>query len=122
MRPLTLPIEAEGGNGLPRLCQTVSPDVLLMAVASNSLSNLHVLVNVLAIVPTVRILIIGATESPPCVRAVLASGILGYILKAADAIRTFPGYQTSVPGTKIYRPSTRQLPVRSFDQSNQCPK
>lgn len=99
-----LPTEAEVGNGLPRLCQTVSPDVLLLAVASNSPSNLHVLVKVLAIVPSVRILIIGATESPAYVRAVLASGILGYILKAAAQSELFQAVKQVYRGRKFIDP------------------
>jgi DNA-binding NarL/FixJ family response regulator len=46
--------DAEIGKALPRLCQTLLPDVLLMALAANSPSNPHVLVSVLAVVPRVR--------------------------------------------------------------------
>jgi DNA-binding NarL/FixJ family response regulator len=81
--------DADIGKGLPRLCHTLSPDVLLMAVATDSPSNLRVLVNVLAVAPRARILILGATESSTYVRAVLATGVQGYILKAATQSELF---------------------------------
>ena len=99
-----LPTEAEVGNGLPRLCQTVSPDVLLIAIASNSPSSLRVLVKVLTIVPSVRILIVGATDSPAFVRAVLASGILGYVLKAAAQSELFQALKQVYRGRKFIDP------------------
>ena len=99
-----LPTEAEVGSRLPRLCQTVSPDVLLMAIASNSPSNLRGLVKVLAIVPNARILIVGATESPAYVRAVLASGVLGYILKAAAQSELFQAVKQVYRGRRFIDP------------------
>lgn len=83
-----LPSEAAIGNGLPALCQRLAPDVLLMAIATNSSSSLRVLVDVLA-VAQVRILVVGASESPTYVRAVLATGVLGYVLKAAAQSELF---------------------------------
>ena len=84
-----LPAEANIGKGLSRLCQTLKPDVLLIAVATNNPSHLRVLSNVLAAVPRLRILIAGASESNTYVRAILATGVLGYILKAAAQAELF---------------------------------
>jgi two-component system, NarL family, response regulator NreC len=81
--------DAEIGKALPRLCQTLSPDVLLVAVATNNPSHLRVLVTVFAVVPRIRILVVGASESGTFVRAVHATGALGYILKAATESELF---------------------------------
>jgi two-component system, NarL family, response regulator NreC len=81
--------EADIGKGLPRLCQKLAPDVLVVAIASNSSSSLRALVNVLAVMPRVRILVVGASESTTYVRAVLGIGVLGYILKAAAQSELF---------------------------------
>ena len=81
--------EADLGKGLPRLCQRLAPDVLLMAFATTSSSSLRVLVNVLAVVPHARIIIVGASESATYVRAVLGTGVMGYILKAATQSELF---------------------------------
>ena len=52
-----LPIDADIGKGLARNCQTLSPDVLLIVVPTNSSSTLRVPANVLASVPHMRILV-----------------------------------------------------------------
>lgn len=96
--------DAEIGKGLPRLCQTLSPDVLLMAVATNSPSSLRVLVNVVAVVPRVRILVVGASESTTYVRATLATGVLGYILKAAAQSELFQAIKQVHRGRRFIDP------------------
>jgi len=78
-----LPIDADIGDGLPHLCQTLSPDVLLIEVATNNSSTLRVPANLLACVPHVRILLISTNENATYVRTVFATGVLGYILKSA---------------------------------------
>lgn len=96
--------DAEIGKGLPRLCQTLLPDVVLMAVPTNSPSSLRVLVNVMAIVPRARILIVGASESSTFVRAVLATGVLGYILKAAAQSELFQAVKQVYRGRRFLDP------------------
>lgn len=96
--------DAEIGKGLPRLCQTLSPDVLLMALATNGPSSLRVLVNVLAAVPRVRILVVGASESSTFLRAVLATGVLGYILKAAAQSELFQAVKQVYRGRTFIDP------------------
>ena len=99
-----LSADAEIGKGLPRLCQTLSPDVLLMAAATTSPSSLRVLVNVLAIVPRIRILVVGASESSTFVRAVLSTGALGYILKAATQSELYQALKGVHRGRKFIDP------------------
>ena len=78
-----LPTNADIGNGLPYLCQTLSPDVLLIEFATNSSSTLRTPANVLASVPHMRILVLSTIENAAYVRAIFATGVLGYILKSA---------------------------------------
>src|SRR5215467_2799136 len=75
-----LPTRADIGNSLPQICQTLSPDVLLIDVDKNSSSTLRVPANVLVCVPHLRILLISTNENTTYVRAVFATGVLGYIL------------------------------------------
>ena len=75
--------DAAIGDGLPHICQTLSPDVLLIEVATNNSSTLRVPANLLASVPHVRILLISTNENATYVRTVFATGVLGYILKSA---------------------------------------
>lgn len=99
-----LPAEAEVGKGLPRLCQKLSPDVLLMAFGATSSSSLRVLVKILAVVPHARIMIVGATESATYVRAVLGTGVLGYILKAAAQSELFQAVKQVHRGRRFIDP------------------
>ncbi|HKU27515.1 MAG TPA: response regulator transcription factor [Candidatus Sulfotelmatobacter sp.] len=78
-----LPTDADIGNGLPYLCQTLLPDILLIEVATNSSSTLRIPANVLASVPHMRILVLSTIENAAYVRAIFATGVLGYILKSA---------------------------------------
>lgn len=96
--------EAEIGKGLPRLCQRLSPDVLLMAVATTSSSSLRVLVNVLAVVPHARIIIVGASENATYVRAVVGMGVLGYILKTAAQSELFQAVKHVHRGRRFIDP------------------
>lgn len=57
-----LPTSADIGNGLPHLCQTLSPDVLLIEVATYSSSTLRIPANVLASVPHMRILVLSTID------------------------------------------------------------
>jgi DNA-binding NarL/FixJ family response regulator len=84
-----LPIDADIGKGLARTCQTLSPDVLLIEVPTNSSATLRVPANVLASVPHMRILVISTNENAAYVRAIFATGVLGYILKSASQFELF---------------------------------
>jgi two-component system, NarL family, response regulator NreC len=84
-----LPAETDIGEGLPPVCQTLSPDVLLLEVATNSSASLRVPANVLRVVPQVRILLLSTNDNTTYVRAVFASGVLGYILKSAAQTELF---------------------------------
>ncbi|MGA8270442.1 MAG: response regulator transcription factor, partial [Candidatus Sulfotelmatobacter sp.] len=96
--------DADIGKCLPRLCQTLSPDILLMAVATASSSSLRVLVNVSAAVPQVRIIMLGASESTTYVRAVFGTGVLGYILKAAAQSELFQAVKQVHRGRRFIDP------------------
>jgi two-component system, NarL family, response regulator NreC len=96
--------EARIGKGLPRLCQTLSPDVLLVALPNDGPSSLRVLVNLLAVVPDVRILTVGASEGTTYVRAVLAAGATGYILKAATQSELFQAVKQVSRGRRYVDP------------------
>lgn len=84
-----LPTDADLGKGLPYLCQTLSPDVLLIETPTNSSATLRVPANVLARIPHLRILLVSTNENSAYVRAVFATGVLGYILKSAAQTELF---------------------------------
>lgn len=78
-----LPIDADIGNDLGRICQTLLPDVLLIEVATNS-SSTRIPVTGLASVPHMRILVVSTNENAAYVRAIFATGVLGYILTSSS--------------------------------------
>lgn len=84
-----LPIDADIGHGLAHICQTLSPDVLLIEIPTNSSSTLRIPATVLAGSPHMRILVISTNEDAAYVRAIFATGVLGYILKSSAQSELF---------------------------------
>ena len=101
--------ETSLGKALPRTCQTTSPDVLLLKVATHSSSSLRSPAGVLNVVADARILVLSTNDNTTYVRAVFATGALGYILKTGRRVRTVPGCQTSSPRSAISGPPIEQL-------------
>ena len=99
-----LPIDADIGDGLPRFCQTLSPDVLLIEVVTNNSSTLRVPANLLASVPHVRILFISTNENATYVRTVFATGVLGYNLKSAAQSELFQAVKQIYRGRRFIDP------------------
>lgn len=99
-----LPIDLDMGNGLARICQMLSPDVLLIEVATNSSSTLRLPANVLASVPHLRILVISANDNAAYVRAIFATGVQGYILKSASQSELFQAIKQVYRGRRFIDP------------------
>ena len=101
--------EADIGKNLPPICQTLSPDVLLLEVATNSSSTLRVPANVLKMVPKIRILLMSTNEDSTYVRTSLATGVFGYILKAAAQSELFHAVKQIYRGRRFVDPRLRHL-------------
>jgi DNA-binding NarL/FixJ family response regulator len=109
-----LPTDADIGKDLPYVCQTLSPDVLLIEVAANSSSTLRVPANVLATVPHLRILLITANENATYVRTVFATGVLGYILKSAAQSELFQAVKQIYRGRRFIDPRLKDSLSEDF--------
>jgi DNA-binding NarL/FixJ family response regulator len=96
--------ETNIGKALPRTCQTLSPDVLLLEVATHSSSSLRVPASVLTVVPDARILVLSTNDNATYVRAVFATGALGYILKAAAQSELFQAVKQVYRGRRFLDP------------------
>ena len=97
-------IETDIGKGLPATFQTLSPDVLLLEVATHSSSSLRAPVSVLTVVPNARILVLSTNDNITYVRAVFATGVLGYILKAAAQSELFQAVKQVSRGRRFLDP------------------
>ena len=109
-----LPTDADIGKDLPYVCQTLSPDVLLIEVAANSSSTLRVPANVLATVPHLRILLITANENATYVRTVFATGVSGYILKSAAQSELFQAVKQIYRGRRFIDPRLKDSLSEDF--------
>lgn len=96
--------ESDIGKGLPITFQTLSPDVLLLEVATHSSSSLRVPANVLTVVPNARIVLLSTNDNTTYVRAVFATGVLGYILKAAAQSELFQAVKQVHRGRRFLDP------------------
>lgn len=101
--------EADIGKSLPPICQTLSPDVLLLEVATNSSSTLRVPANVLKMIPNIRILLMSTNEDSTYVRTLLATGVFGYILKAAAQSELFHAVKQVYRRRRFVDPRLRHL-------------
>jgi len=96
--------ETSIGKALPRACETLSPDVLLLEVDTHSSSSLRVPAGVLKVVPDARILVLSTNDNTTYVRAVFATGALGYILKAAADSELFQAVKQVHRGRRFLDP------------------
>lgn len=106
--------ETDLGEDLLRACQTLSPDVLLVEVATNSSSTLRVPADVLRAVPELRIVLLSANDNPTYVRAVFATGGSGYILKSSGESELFHAIKRVSRGRRYLDP---RLSNSVFDHS-----
>jgi two-component system, NarL family, response regulator NreC len=77
------------GKDLPRTCRSLAPDVLLIEISTSNSSSLRVPANVLTVAPNTRTILLSANENSTYVRAVLATGVRGYVLKSAAQSELF---------------------------------
>jgi DNA-binding NarL/FixJ family response regulator len=83
------------------------PDVLLLEVATDVSATLSVPASVLASVPHLRILMLSANKSLTYVRAVFATGVLGYILKSASHAELLQAVKQVYRGRRFIDPRLR---------------
>jgi len=99
--------EASIGKELPRVCQTLSPDVVLLEVATNRPSSLRVPANVLTVVPNARVVLMSTNENTTYVRTLFATGVRGYILKAATLSELLQAVKQVHRGRRFVDPRLR---------------
>src|SRR5215471_12891273 len=75
--------ESDAGQRLPRIYQTISPDVLVLEVAVKSSASLRLPAAILALAPDARIVLLSTDEDATYVRSMFATGVLGYVLEGA---------------------------------------
>src|SRR4030065_2758893 len=72
--------EAEDGRTAVKLACQLKPDVVLMEIAMPCLNGLEATRQIKHECPQVQVLILTMQENEECIRQVLASGAMGYIL------------------------------------------
>jgi DNA-binding NarL/FixJ family response regulator len=81
--------ETDIGKDLPRTCRSLAPDVVLIEISTSKSSSLRVPANVLAVAPNTRTILLSANDNGTYVRAILATGVPGYVLKTAAQSELF---------------------------------
>lgn len=75
-------IEAESGRAAVRLAAETRPDVIVMDVAMSDLNGIEATRQILGSMPKARIVALSSHSDPRYVKAILAAGACGYVLKA----------------------------------------
>lgn len=96
--------ETDIGKDLPRTCRSVAPDVLLIEISTTNSSSLRVPANVLTVAPNTRTILLSANDNTTYVRAVLATGVRGYILKTAAQSELFRAVKQVHRGRRFLDP------------------
>jgi two-component system response regulator NreC len=96
--------EIDIGKDLPRTCRSLAPDVLLIEIPTSNSSSLRVPANVLTVAPNTRTILLSANDNTTYVRAVLATGVRGYILKTAAQSELFRAVKQVHRGRRFLDP------------------
>jgi|SRR5271165_141429 len=100
--------ESDVGQELPQAYQSLSPDVLLVELARKNLAGLQAPASILAVAPNARIIILSTYEDVTFARSMLATGVLGYILKAASQHELFQAVRHVHQGRRFLDPRLRR--------------
>jgi DNA-binding NarL/FixJ family response regulator len=71
------------GQKLSQAYQSLSPDATILELAKKNLASLRAPASILTLAPNARIILLSTNGDVTYVRSMLATGVLGYILKAA---------------------------------------
>jgi len=99
--------ESDAGQGLPRIYQTISPDVLVLDVAVKSSASLRLPGDILTLAPDARIILLSTDEDATYVRSMFATGVLGYVLKGAHQSELFRAIRHVYRGRRFLDPRLR---------------
>jgi len=100
--------ESDVGQDLPRTYQSLSADVLIVELARKSLASLQVPASILALAPNARIIILSTYQDVTYARSMFATGVLGYILKAAAQSELFQAVRNVYEGRRFLDPRLRR--------------
>jgi DNA-binding NarL/FixJ family response regulator len=92
--------EAADGREAVALAEKLRPDIVILDMAMPCLNGLEATRQILAVHPTARILILTVYDTEESVRAVLAAGACGYLLKSdasRDLVRAFEALRENKP-------------------------
>ncbi|HTR25247.1 MAG TPA: response regulator transcription factor [Terriglobales bacterium] len=109
--------ETDVGQELPQVYQSISPDVLILESAKKSSASLRVPASILTLVPNARIILLSTNHDVSYVRSMFATGVLGYILKAAAQSELFEAVRHVHRGWQFLDPRLR----RSVSHQLLCP-
>ncbi|MFW5748283.1 MAG: response regulator [Chloroflexota bacterium] len=101
--------QAYNGEDALRLCPKIAPDLILMDVVLPGMSGIEATQAVLERVPSVRVLVLSSYNEYEYIRAMLASGATGYLVKDAlvdDLIMTI---RSTIKGNTVLSPQVARL-------------
>lgn len=96
--------ETDIAKDLPRACRSLAPDVLLIEISTGNSSDLRVPANVLTVAPNTRTILLSANDNNTYIRAVLATGVRGYVLKTAEQSELFNALKQVYRGRRFLDP------------------
>jgi DNA-binding NarL/FixJ family response regulator len=98
---------ANHGSELPRLVREVSPDVVILdlGMSTGNFEPISAIQSVMEANPSLRILVLTGYDDEILVKAIIAAGVLGYVLKSDDLSLQLPlGVERVYLGKRFFSP------------------
>lgn len=118
LRPVatTFEVVGEANNGDEAVAQALAlrPDIILMDIRMPGMNGLEATRRILAVMPSVGILVVTMLEDDDSVFAAMRAGARGYLLKDADREELTLAIQAVARGEAIFSPAIAQRMMHYF--------
>ncbi len=105
--------EAKSGADAVSLASALAPDVVIMDVIMAGLSGVEATREVLAAVPTAKVIALSGSADPSHVREMFGAGAAGYVVKSAAANEVVRAVRAVLTGGRYVSPIVARDPVHA---------
>jgi NarL family two-component system response regulator LiaR len=109
--------EAANGEEVIRLCNLMQPDVILMDIVMPLTDGITAMQTIIAAHPGVRIIVLTSFEDAVMVKAAIAAGASGYLLKNVSAHDLAAAIRTTMNGLPAMSPEATQVLMNASKQA-----
>ncbi len=109
--------EAEDGDEAVRRCGELSPDVVLMDLVMPGLGGVEATRRLAALPSPPRVLVLTSVAEESAVRAAIAAGALGYLMKDVSRVELVRAVHEAAAGRPTLHPEAQRILMRPPERS-----